>query len=65
MESFTAPEVARELQVDPTQFRDWLRSEWRSGNPLFAGHILNQRWEFSRQDAEKLKSEFREWMQNQ
>lgn len=55
----TAPEIARGLGVSGLTFRKWLRSEWRSGHPMLAHHTINDRWEFSQEEAETLKAQFR------
>lgn len=55
----TAPELARELKVDPKVFRAWLRDEWRAGNEILAGHSHGQRWIFDKRDAGLLKVQYR------
>ncbi len=57
--SVTAPELARELKVDPKVFRAWLREQWRAGNRILAGHVHGQRWVFSKREAGLLKVQFR------
>lgn len=57
-EVVTAPEIARALGVSGLTFRKWLRSQWRSGHPMLAHHRINDRWEFSQDEAETLKAEF-------
>src|SRR4051794_32504279 len=54
----TAVELARELEVDPKRLRRWLRAQRELGHPLLGGHVHAARWEFSRDDADKLAVEF-------
>ena len=55
----SAPELARELKVDPKVFRAWLRDEWRAGNKILAGHVHGHRWIFNKRDAGLLKVQYR------
>jgi TDG/mug DNA glycosylase family protein len=53
-------EMARQLGVTPLRFRNWLRAQRAAGDPLLAGHVHGQRWEFSRADADRLMAEYAE-----
>ena len=55
----TAPELARELKVDPKAFRKWLRDEKSAGNEILAGHVPGQRWIFDKRDAGLLRVQYR------
>ncbi|MBN8868747.1 MAG: hypothetical protein J0H66_02590 [Solirubrobacterales bacterium] len=59
LDTVTAPELARELKVEPKVFRAWLRDEWRAGNEILAGHVHQQRWIFNKRDAGLLKVQYR------
>jgi hypothetical protein len=52
-------EMARVLGITPLRFRNWLRAERAAGNPMLAGHSHGSRWEFSRDDADRLIAEYR------
>jgi hypothetical protein len=55
----TATELANELKVNPRRLRRWLRAQKAAGHPLLGGHLTSARWEFSRQDADRLIADFR------
>lgn len=57
-EVVTAEDMASARGVSGRRFRGWLREQWRSGHPLLVHHTINDRWEFSRQDAEELMAQF-------
>jgi hypothetical protein len=43
----------------PTRLGRWLRDRRRAGDPLLAGRPPGLRWEFSREQADRLAAEFR------
>lgn len=52
-------EMADVLGITPLRFRNWLRAERAAGHALLAGHAHGSRWQFSREDADRLIGEYR------
>jgi hypothetical protein len=58
-EIVTATQLANELHINLKRLGRWLRSERARGHTLLAGRPVGARWEFSREDADRLAEEFR------
>jgi hypothetical protein len=54
----TANDIARDLRVDPTAFRRWLRILVGEGNPIVGGHQAWDRWVFPADQADELRHLF-------
>jgi len=54
----TVAHLADELQTTTSRLTRWLRGQRDHGHPLISGHRAGARWQFTREDADRLTEEF-------